>query len=153
MLTVHASHNTCSHNIINNNHDAHDIVGIPREPQFGDNIASGPGTGEVTLEIKTVASGVNNPDQEFRFIITPELDGDTLNPIRFDFPSYESGTLESITVRGLEPERSYSFIATAMNNFGKSSPANSHSVRAGIWRMCGNVLECNVHKAHFNAYI
>ena len=107
-------------------------AGVPREPQFGDNIASGPSTGEVTLEIKTVASGVNNPDQEFRFIITPEIDGNTLDPVQFDFPNYESGALESITVHGLEPERSYIFSATAMNNFGESSPANSRSVRAGM---------------------
>ena len=39
-------------------------AGVPREPQFGD-IASGLRSGEVTLEIKTVGSGVNNPDQEF----------------------------------------------------------------------------------------
>ena len=95
-------------------------------------MASGPRSGEVTLEIKTVASGVNNPDQEFRFVITPEIDGDTLNPIRFDFPNYQSGVLESITVRGLEQGRSYIFIATAMNNFGESSLVISRSVRAGM---------------------
>ena len=107
-------------------------TGVPREPQFGESIASGPGTGEVTLEIKTVASGVNNPDQEFHFIITPEFDGDTLNPIRVDFPNYQSGMLESIIVHGLEPGRSYTFSVTAVNGFGASGPANSHPVHAGM---------------------
>ena len=43
-----------------------------------------------------------------------------------------SGELESITVRDLEPGRSYTFSATAMNIFGTSAAANSPPVRAGI---------------------
>ena len=113
-----------------NNAYTHFLLGVPRDPQFG-NIASGPGTGQVTLEIKTVSSGVDSPDQEFQFIITPELDGNTLSPLRFDFPYYQSGVLESITISGLEPGRSYFFSATAMNKFGTSFPRNSPPVRAG----------------------
>ena len=106
-------------------------TGVPPEPQFGD-IVSGPGSGEVTLEIKTVTSGVDDPNQEFRFVITPVLDGKTLGPIRFDFPNYQSGVLESISVNGLEPGKSYAFSAVAINRFGASSPASSRFVHAGM---------------------
>ena len=109
----------------------HNNIGVPRESQFGD-VNSGPGAGEVTLEVKTVASGVDNPSQGFRFIITPVLDGEVLDPIPFDSFEYQSGTFESITVSGLEPGRTYSFSATAMNTFGTSSSTNSPSVPAGV---------------------
>ena len=88
--------------------------------------------GEVTLEIKTVASGINDQNQAFRFVITPVLDGDVLDPISYDKFDYMSGVLESITVSGLEPGRGYTFSATAMNIFGTSDAANSPPVRAGI---------------------
>ena len=93
---------------------------------------SGPSMGEVTLQIKTVASGVNDSVQGFRFVITPVLDGDVLEVIPFDFPNYQSGELESITVRGLEPGRSYTFSVTAMNTFGTSDATNSPPVRVGM---------------------
>ena len=107
-------------------------TGVSRDPQFGDSIVSGPGSGEVTLEIKTIASGVDHPNQEFRFVITPVLDGKILDPIQFDFPNYQSGVLVSISVNGLEPGKSYTFSATAMNMFGVSGPASSHSAHAGM---------------------
>ena len=46
--------------------------------------------GEITIQIKTAASGViNNPAQGFfKFIIMPVLDDDTLDPIEFAFPNY-----------------------------------------------------------------
>ena len=88
--------------------------------------------GEVTLEIKTVASGVDNRNQAFRFVFTPVLDGDILDPISYDKFDYMSGVLESITMSRLEPGRSYTFSATAMNIFGMSDAANSPPVRAGI---------------------
>lgn len=112
--------------------DYYACTGVPRDPQFGDSIVSGPGSGEVTLEIKTIASGVDDPNQEFRFVITPVLDGEILDPIRFDFPNYQSGVLESISVNGLEPGKSYTFSVTAMNRFGMSGPANSRSVHADM---------------------
>ena len=113
---------------------SHGIVidlGVPREPQFG-NVESGSHIGEVVLDIKTVAAGVDNENQAFRFIITPVLDGNILDPILYNKFDYMSGELESITVRDLEPGRSYTFSATAMNRFGTSAPANSPPVRAGI---------------------
>jgi hypothetical protein len=114
-------------------------LGVPREPQFG-NVVSGSRIGEVVLEIKTVASGVDNPNQAFRFIITPVLDVNVLEPISYDKFDYMSGELESITVSGLEPGRSYTFSATAMNRFGTSDVANSPPVLAGIL-IC---LECQL---------
>ena len=109
----------------------HNNIGVPRESQFGD-MNSGPATGEVTLEVKTVTSGVDNQNQDFRFIITPVLDGEDLDPIPFDSFEYHSGTFESITVSGLEPGRTYSFSATAMNVYGTSSSTNSPLVSAGM---------------------
>ena len=106
-------------------------LGVPREPQFG-NVESGSRIGEVVLEIKTVASGVDNENQNFRFIIIPVLGVNVLDPILYDKFDYTSGELESITVRNLEPGRSYTFSATAMNIFGTSAAANSPPVRAGI---------------------
>ena len=113
----------------------HVRLGVPREPQFGD-VEPGSRVGEITLEIKTVASGVGSASQRFQFIITPVLDGNILDPISYDKFDYQSGEFESVTVTGLEPGRSYTFSATAMNIFGMSGATNSPPVRAGtlyIW--------------------
>lgn len=96
-------------------------------PQFGE-LLSGPGAGDVTIEIKTIASGVNNPSQGFRFIITPLLDYDILERVEFAFPDYQSGMFESVTVVGLKEGESYSFSAIAMNIYGTSGVTNSVSV-------------------------
>jgi hypothetical protein len=122
-------------------------VGVPREPQFG-NVVSGSRIGEVVLELKTVASGVDNLDQEFRFIITPVLGGNVLQSIPYDKFDYASGVLESITVPGLEPGRRYIFGATAMNRFGTSDVANSPPVRAGIL----HVLNVNLKEYNMFSY-
>ena len=55
-------------------------LGVPREPQFG-NVESGSRIGEVVLEIKTVAAGVDNENQNFWFIIIPVLGVNVLDPI------------------------------------------------------------------------
>ena len=104
--------------------------GVPMMPEFGPP-RSGPAIGQVTLLIKTDASGVNDVDQGFQFVITLVLDGDQLNSISYPFPRYESGTLESIAISGLEQGKSYTFSATAVNRFGSSTPTNSPPVKAG----------------------
>ena len=48
-------------------------IGRPATPLFGA-LTSGPGTGEVTITIKTMASGLNDPSQVFWFVITPYTD-------------------------------------------------------------------------------
>ena len=107
------------------------FLGIPVKPDFG-SLSSGPGTGEVTLLVKTEHSGVDRATQQFRFTITPILDGKMLNySISFERPNYVSGTFESLTVGGLMPGQSYTFHATAVNSFGTSEVANSSSVIAG----------------------
>ena len=53
------------------------LQGVPRVPVFGE-LLFGPGNGEVTLQIKTLASGVNNSAHGFHFLIAPVLDGDIL---------------------------------------------------------------------------
>ena len=94
---------------------------------------SGPNLGEVTLTIKTVASGVNDPDQQFQFVITSVLDSVEQEEIEYPFPDYTSGNFETIVVSGLEPGQTYSFSATATNFFGPSGSENSASIRAGVF--------------------
>ena len=101
------------------------LLGIPFRPEFG-SLSSGLGTGEVTLLIKTEYSGVDRATQQFRFVITPFLDGEALGyDASFDRPNYVSGTFESLTVSGLMPGQSYTFRATAVNIYGTSKPSNS----------------------------
>ena len=118
------------------------FLGVPRTPQFG-RVLSGSRVGEVTVEIKTVASGVNSRDQRFQFILTPVLDVNVLDPIPYDRFDYMSGVLEPITVSGLEPGRIYAFSATAVNIFGISGTANSPQGRAGILHVYIIVLKGN----------
>ena len=109
------------------------LLGIPVRPEFG-SLSSGPGAGEVTLLIKTEHSGVDRATQQFRFVITPFLDGEALGyDASFDRPNYVSRTFESLTVSGLMPGQSYTFRATAMNIYGTSESTNSSlGVIAGI---------------------
>ena len=92
---------------------------------------TGPNPGVITVQIKTVASGVNSPDQNFRFNITPVLAGIRQPGRIFNFPMYVSGEFVSIAVDQLQSGANYMFSATAMNTFGNSTPANSPSQFAG----------------------
>ena len=110
------------------------LLGIPVRPEFG-SLLSGPGAGEVTLLIKTEYSGVDRATQQFRFVITPFLDGEELDySVSFARPNYVSEAFESLTVSGLMPGQSYTFRATAMNIYGTSESTNSSLVIAGIGR-------------------
>ena len=101
-------------------------------PSFGE-LTAGPDPGQITIQIKIVASGLSDRDARgFEFVLIPILDGVLGNELRFPRPNYQSGTLETITISNLSPGQSYKFIATAVNFFGISSPANSVAVRAGI---------------------
>lgn len=93
---------------------------------------SGPNAGEVTFQIKTVASGVIESSQGFRLIIVPVLGGVLGRKQEKSFPSYQSNTFVSITVGDLEQGESYTFSATATNVFGDSTPAHSGPVFAGV---------------------
>ena len=99
-------------------------------PMFGE-VMPGPNAGEVTIMIKTVASGVDNPSQAFWFVITPVLDGVEGDSIPYLFLNYQSGTFETIVVSGLEIGERYMFNATATNTFGTSKPVISASVFVG----------------------
>ena len=104
---------------------------IPVRPEFG-SLLSGPGAGEVTLLIKTEHSGVDRATQQFRFVITPFLDGEELDySVSFARPNYVSGAFESLTVSGLMPGQSYTFRATAVNIYGASEPTDSSMVIGG----------------------
>ena len=105
-------------------------IGVPAPPQFGD-LITGPNSGVITVQIKTVASGVDSPNQDFRFNITPVLAGIGQPGKTFNFPRYVSGQFVSIAVDQLQPGASYTFSATAINIFGNSTPANSPVQVAG----------------------
>ena len=99
----------------------------------------GPDAGEITIQIKTIASGVSRPDHRFRFLITPILNGTTQDQRRFDFPNYVSSEFVTIIVSGLEKGRSYIFIATATNIFGSSDLAVSPPQYAGTGKQLSHV--------------
>ena len=105
-------------------------TGVPAAPQFGD-LTPGPNSGVITVQIKTVASGVNQPNQNFSFNITPFLTGNKQPERIYKFPNYMSGEFVSIAVGQLEPGGSYTFSATAMNIFGNSTSAPSPQAFAG----------------------
>ena len=108
-------------------------AGVPAAPQFGD-LTTGPNSGVITIQIKTVASGINQPNQNFHFNITPFLTGVRQHERLFEFPNYMSGQFVSIAVGQLEPGASYTFSATAMNIFGNSISAPSPQAFAGkLW--------------------
>ena len=95
-------------------------------------LTSGPGAGEVTLMIKTAASGIEDPSQVFWFVITAYTDTTEGESIPHLIPNYQSGTFATIIVSGLEPRERYRFNATAANMFGASEMATSNSITAGI---------------------
>ena len=114
------------------------MLGVPVTPQFGD-LITGPGSGVITVQIKTVASGVDMPVQEFNFRITSILAGGDRQPERqFEFPNYMSGQYVSIPVDNLEPGENYIFSATAVNIFGTSGSAHSAAQFAG--KLCRKSL-------------
>ena len=78
------------------------MLGVPITPQFGV-LTTGPSSGVITVQTKTVSSGVDMPVQEFNFRITPALiAGGIRQPERqFDFPNYMSGQFVSIAVDNL----------------------------------------------------
>lgn len=94
-------------------------------------LISGPSVGQVTLQMKTAASGINSSLQGFQFIVTPVLDGRNLSSIQYSFPDYHSDVFISVSVSGLEEGKAYTFCVTAMNIFGTSKVTKSSSVFAG----------------------
>ena len=109
--------------------------GVPAVPVFRD-VTSGPGAGQVTVEIRTVASGVNNPVQGFQFVITPVLDGVNQDSRSFPRPIYDSSQYIALTIDGLKQGSVYTFSATATNIFGTSESANSRPVSVGMVLVC-----------------
>ena len=107
------------------------ISGHPAIPMFGE-LISGPGAGEVTILIKTVASGVEDPSQVFWFVITPYTDTTEGETVPHLIPNYQSGTFAMIIMSGLDQGERYKFNATAANTFGASGVVTSNSVTAGI---------------------
>ena len=105
--------------------------GVPAVPMIRD-VTSGPGAGQVTVEIRTVASGVDNPEQDFQFVITPDLGGVNQDSRSFPRPTYESGQYIALPVDGLKQGSVYTFSATATNIFGASESATSHPVSVGM---------------------
>ena len=76
--------------------------------------------GEINVQIRTVASGVASPNEQFRFVIVVVSDGITLSEKSFDFFEYNNGQFVSIPIGGLEEGRSYIIRGTATNIFGSS---------------------------------
>ena len=104
--------------------------GVPAQPSFGE-LTPGPNPGEVTIQIKTVASGVDSPSQGFQFNIIPVQNGNEGNVREFPRGNYQSGEFETLVVRELEQGQHYTFSATAMNFYGTSDVQNSASITAG----------------------
>ena len=107
-------------------------TGRPTLPQFGV-LTSGPNEGEITIQIKTDASGVDSTSdsRQFQFNVVPVLSGIEGDRREFVNNDYVSGTFETVTVTDLEPGQTYTFSATAVNSFGTSVTSNSHFVTAG----------------------
>ena len=107
------------------------LIGIPARPIFG-KLISGPNSGEVTIQIKTIASGIDNVSQGFQFNIIAVRDGVKLGNVReFVLNDYRSGHFETIVFSDLEQGQYYTFSATAVNVYGTSDVANSSYVIAG----------------------
>ena len=98
------------------------FVGIPLTPTFGDLL---PGFTEIRIQIKTVASG-ESPG--FRFNIIPIQNGMKEPRLVFMIDNYRSGTFVTLTIGDLTEGGTYTFSATAENNFGESGVANSRSI-------------------------
>ena len=108
------------------------FIGIPATPIFG-NLTSGRSPGEVTIQIKTIASGVSSTSQGFQFNIIPVLIRDRVQERSRGFirTEYQSGEFETINVGDLEQGQTYTFKATAMNFFGTSGVERSDFVISG----------------------
>ena len=105
-------------------------VGRPATPMFGE-LISGPGAGEVTVMIKTVASGLDDPSQVFWFVVTPYTDSTEAETM----PHFILNYLAMIIVDGLGQGERYRFNATATNTFGASGVATSNFITAGAYTM------------------
>lgn len=95
------------------------IEGVPAVPEFG-SLARGRRVGEINIQIRTVASGVNSPNEQFRFVIAIVFAGITLSEKSFDFSEYQNGQFVSIPIGGIKEGASYILRATATNIFGSS---------------------------------
>ena len=113
------------------------LLGIPATPSFGE-LTPGPDPGEVTIQIKTIASGVSSLSQRFQFNIIPVRDGVEETLQEFVRNDYQSGEFETITVRDLVPGENYTFNATAINFYGTSDAAISRliSTSTGDFQSC-----------------
>ena len=119
----------------------HNFLGIPVAPSFGE-LTSGPNPGQVTIQIKTVASGVSDPaTQGFAFVIVPVLGSTPANELKFPRPNYQSNMFETIVIGDLIPGESYTFSATAVSDLGVSTSGNSAPVQAGSY-VCNSFVLC-----------
>lgn len=96
-------------------------------PTFG-TLMSKPNDSEVTMTIRTVASGINDPEQLFKFVIVPICEGVEEAGLEYPFPDYQSGQFERVVVEAVEKGGSYVFRAVATNIFGSSEPAYSPAI-------------------------
>ena len=103
------------------------ITGRPAPPEFG-NLTLGPNAGEITIEIRTIASGIDNNSQVLGFIITPIIDGVSGESMPHLVTKYESGRFETVVISGLMAERSYVLNVTATNLFGSSEAVTSSGI-------------------------
>ena len=106
------------------------FLGRPSTPLFGD-LESGLNSGEITIMVKCLGSGIDNHSEVFGFIITPILNGIEGESLQHLSLNYQSGAFETITVGGLQEGKSYVINATAVNSFGRSPTATSSSILAG----------------------
>jgi hypothetical protein len=98
---------------------------------------SGPNAGEITISLMTLSSGIEHEGQSsdsevFWFVVTPVHDGLGGESISHLSMNYQSGTLETVVVSGLEEGESYMLNVTAVNVYGSSQVATSMSITAGI---------------------
>ena len=110
------------------------IIGLPAAPIFG-HLQPGPKGGEITFSIQSPTSGIdrNFSDSEvFWFVITPIHDGIEGESVSHLSMNYQSGSIETVVIDGLEEGESYVFNATAVNMYGSSLPTTSTSVLAGV---------------------
>ena len=103
------------------------FVGIPLTPSIG-NLFAGSVATEIKLEIKTLASGEGSG---FKFNIIPVRNGMVEPRQMFMNDTYQSGEFVTLTVGDLTEGGTYSFSATAENNYGESGIANSPAIVIG----------------------
>ena len=103
------------------------FVGVPLTPSIG-NLFAGSVATEIKLEIKTLASGEGSG---FRFNIIPVRNGIEEPRQMFMNDAYQSGVFITLTVGDLTEGGTYTFSATAENNYGESGSANSRPIVIG----------------------